>query len=35
MDIKTQKMLADVVLNAKNKTVKPYTTTATVKSVNN
>lgn len=35
MDIKTQKMLADVVLNAQNKTVKPYTTTATVKSVNN
>lgn len=35
MDIKTQKMLADVVLNAKNKTVQPYTTTAIVKSVNN
>ena len=34
MDIKTQKMLADVVLNAKNKTVQPYTTTAIVKSVN-
>lgn len=35
MDIKTQKMLADVVLNTQNKAVKPYTTTATVKSVNN
>ena len=34
MDIKTQKMLADVVLNAKSKTVQPYTTTAIVKSVN-
>ena len=34
MDIKTQKMLADVVLNAKNKTVQPYTTTAIIKSVN-
>lgn len=33
MDIKTQKMLADVVLNAQKKSVQPYTTTAKVKSV--
>ena len=35
MDIKTQKMLADVVLNAQKKSVQPYTTIATVNSVNN
>lgn len=33
MDIKTQKTLADIVLNANKKTVKPYITTATVKSI--
>lgn len=33
MDIKTQKTLADIVLNANKKTVQPYTTTATVKSI--
>ena len=33
MDIKTQKMLADVIVNAKEKTVAPYSTTAEVKSI--
>ena len=33
MDIKTQKTLADIVLNANKKTVQPYTTTAMVKSI--
>lgn len=34
MDMKTQKMLADVIVNAKKDEVKPYTTKATVRSVN-
>ena len=33
MDIKTQKILADVIVNAKEKTVAPYSTTAEVKSI--
>ena len=34
MDMKTQKMLADIIVNAKKDEVKPYTTKATVRSVN-
>ena len=35
MDIKTQKMLADVILDAQKNAVKSYTTTAKVKGVSN
>lgn len=35
MDIKTQKMFADIIKNANKREVSPYSTTATVKSVSN
>lgn len=35
MDVKTQKMLADVITDAQKNAVKPYTTTAKVKGVSN